>query len=131
MKNINSAKRDIGSRFRLFRESIDKAQHEIATELNISQSTIANIERGKAFPNINYLHYFYTGYYLNVNWLLTGQGKMLYKGDPINEKYLELMNLMQISMIEQVIFAKLVELKVLLKDEIKAFQQKEGEAKPQ
>ena len=122
-------KEEIGSRFRLFREDIGKAQHELAAELKISQSTIANIERGKAFPNINYLHYFYNNYQLNINWLLIGQGDMFSKGKVMDEKYLELIDLMQVPVIEQLILAKLIEIKVLLKDEIKAFYDKKNEEK--
>jgi transcriptional regulator with XRE-family HTH domain len=123
------AKEEIGSRFRQFRDRIGKAQHELAAELKISQSTIANIERGKAFPNINYLHYFYNNYQLNINWLLIGQGDMFSKGKAMNQKYLELINLMQVPVIEQVILAKLIEIKALLKDEIKAFYDKKIEKK--
>jgi transcriptional regulator with XRE-family HTH domain len=122
-------KEEIGSRFRQFRESIGKAQHELAAELKISQSTIANIERGKAFPNINYLHYFYNNYQLNINWLLIGRGEMFSKGRIMNERYLELINLMQVPVIEQVILAKLIEIKALLKDEITAFYDKKSKEK--
>jgi transcriptional regulator with XRE-family HTH domain len=122
-------KEEIGSRFRRFRESIGKVQHELAAELKISQSTIANIERGKAFPNINYLHYFYNNYQLNINWLLIGQGDMFSKGKTMNEKYRELINLMQVPVIEEIILAKLTEIKALLKDEIKAFYGKKNEEK--
>ncbi len=122
-------KKKVGSRFRQFRESIGKAQHHVAAELNISQSTIANIERGKAFPNINYLHYFYSNHHMNVNWLITNQGEMVYNRKPGQDKYSELIHLMKIPMIEQVILAKLIELKALLKDDIQAFWLQEEEKK--
>ncbi|MCP4146211.1 MAG: helix-turn-helix transcriptional regulator [bacterium] len=117
----NLAKKEVGRRFRRFRESIEKAQYELAEELGISQSTIANIERGKAFPNINYLHNFYHKYNLNINWLITGEGEMLTVLSPVNAKYFELFNLMQIPSIEHVILAKLIELKALLREEVRDF----------
>jgi transcriptional regulator with XRE-family HTH domain len=126
-KKVIETKEEIGDRFRQFRESIGKAQHELAGELNVSQSTIANIERGKAFPNINYLHYFYNNYQLSINWLLIGRGEMLTKGRNMNEKYQELINLMQVPVIEQLILAKLAEIKALLRNEIKAFYDKKSE----
>lgn len=122
-KEIES-KESIGSRFRRFRESIGKAQHELGAELNISQSTVANIERGKAFPNITYLNYFYKTYQLNINWLLTNEGEMFHKSKITDERYLELIDLMQVPPVEQLIFSKLVELKALLKNEIKTFYDK-------
>lgn len=122
-----NAKESVGARFRKFREEINKRQHQLGEELNISQSTVANIERGNAFPNISYLHYFYQKYSLNINWLLTGRGKMFFHGKSINEKYYELINLMQVPVIEQVIFAKLTEIKVLMKNEIDAFYKENQE----
>jgi transcriptional regulator with XRE-family HTH domain len=119
-KEIES-KESIGNRFRRFRESIGKAQHELGAELSISQSTVANIERGKAFPNITYLNYFYRTYQLNINWLLTNEGEMFYKSRFADKRYLELVELMQVPPVEQLIFSKLVELKALLKNEIKTF----------
>jgi hypothetical protein len=128
-KKEKETKEEIGSRSRQFWESIGKAQHELAVELKIPQFTIANIEHGKAFPNINYLHYFYNHYQLNINWLLIGRGEMFSKGRTMNEKYLELINLMQVPVIEQVISAKLIEMKALLKDEITAFYDKKSKEK--
>lgn len=125
-KDIES-KESIGGRFRRFRESIGKAQHELGAELNISQSTVANIERGKAFPNVTYLNHFYRTYQLNINWLLTNEGEMFYKNKITDERYLELIDLMQVPPVEQLIFSKLIELKALLKNEIKAFYDKMAE----
>ncbi|MCP4220683.1 MAG: helix-turn-helix transcriptional regulator [bacterium] len=125
-KRETKTKEDIGRRFRKFREYVGRAQHEMATDLGVSQSTIANIERGKAFPNINYLHYFYGEYNLNVNWLLTAEGEMVSTVEGVSPKYSELLELMRIPVIEQVILARLVELKALLKDEIKTFQEQEN-----
>ena len=51
---------------------------------------------------------------------------MFSKGRTMNEKYLELINLMQVPVIEQVILAKLIEIKALLKDEITAFYDKKS-----
>jgi transcriptional regulator with XRE-family HTH domain len=126
-KKINSeAKKEVGRRFLQFRKRIGKAQHQLAAELNVSQSTIANIECGKAFPNITYLHHFYHKYRLNVNWLLTNQGDMLSEPKSANEEYLDLINLLQVPLIEKLIMAKLVETKALLKDQINNFFEKQG-----
>lgn len=130
---------EIGKRFRKFREEIKKAQHELADELNIYQSTITNIERGKTFPNIRYLTHFYEKYQLNINWLLTNEGDMLIYhyhtnpnalsvmdchlsyNDPKYLQYAELFNYMQVPEVEQVILSRLTETKALFKDQIADF----------
>ncbi len=135
----DSIKVEIGKRFRRFREAIKKAQHELAAELGIYQSTITNIERGKTFPNIRYLQYFYFEYNLNINWLLTSQGEMKMQhyqinpnassimechisyDDPMYKKYEALVNYMQVPEVEQLILARLTEAKALFKEEIKEF----------
>jgi transcriptional regulator with XRE-family HTH domain len=135
----STIKQEVGKRFRKFREEIKKAQHELAAELDIYQSTITNIERGKTFPNIRYLLHFYKKYKLNINWLLSSQGEMLITeyhtnpnavsvmdshipyNDPRYEKYTDLLNFMQVPEIEQLIFARLTEAKALFKDVIKDF----------
>jgi transcriptional regulator with XRE-family HTH domain len=140
----NPMKIEIGKRFRRFRESINKAQHELAAELNIYQSTITNIERGKTFPNIRYLIHFYKKYQLNINWLLTNDGDMLVYhyhtnpnavsvmdchiryNDPKYMQYAELFNYMQVPEIEQVMLARLTETKALFRDQIAEFYAREA-----
>lgn len=135
-------KKSVGLRFRRFREAIKKTQYDLAEELHVYQSTITNIELGKTFPKINYLNHLNNKYRLNINWLLREKGDMLLPkelngfgisfigmphvkyGDPMYDKYVELFTLMQIPVIEQVILAKLVELKALLKDEVREFHEK-------
>lgn len=111
----------IGSRFKRFRENIGRVQRDLGEELGITQSTVANIERGKAYPSIVYLHYLFRQYRLNINWMLTGRGDMVIHGTSVDDKYSELINLMRVPVIEQIIFAKLEELKAILKEEIDAF----------
>lgn len=145
----NPLKIEIGKRFRKFREEIKKAQHELAGELNIYQSTITNIERGKTFPNIRYLQHFYKKYQLNINWLLTNEGDMLIfqyhtnpnalsvmdchlnYNDPKYLQYAELFNYMQVPEVEQVVLSRLTESKALFKEQIADFfakqQAKESE----
>ena len=142
-KTNPSIKKQTGKRFRQFRESINKTQNQLAKELNVYQSTITNIEVGKTFPNIKYLVHFHETYNLNPTWLMTGQGDVFVrieerisaaasllpchvpKKSPKYESYVELMEHMQVPEIEQIILAKLVELKVFAKDEIKKFQQRQ------
>jgi DNA-binding XRE family transcriptional regulator len=136
-------KKEVGYRFKCFREAIGKTQTQLADELGVYQSTITNIEVGKTFPGIKYLYYFHRKYRLNVNWLLNDLGETFVsleeqlagavsmlgchveRSDPRFQQYVELINLMQIPVIEQVVLAKLVEMKVLAKDVVEEFRQKQ------
>ena len=144
-QNASIIKKDIGRRLKWFREAIGKTQTQIAAELQVYQSTITNMEIGKTFPSIKYLHYFYHTYGLNTNWLLSNLGDMFVaeeehtslaasllechvpKKDARYAKYAELIDLMQVSEVEQIILAKLVELKVFAREEINQFRESRKE----
>jgi transcriptional regulator with XRE-family HTH domain len=144
---LKKLKEDVGKRFKEFRIDKKKAQHVLASELKVHQSTITNIEHGTTFPKINYLQYFYEKYGLNINWLVTGEGEMYMRGhpkaggvskimyphvqfgDPRYDQYADLANLMQIPAIEQVILAKLMECKTLFKEEVKEFTAQQDKEK--
>lgn len=135
-------KEDVGIRFKAFRVDLDKAQHVLAGELNVHQSTITNIEHGTTFPKISYLYYFFEKYGLNINWLITGEGDMYLRGagddgndksikiphikygDLMYDQYAELSRLIQVPAIEQVLLAKLTECKILFKEEVNEFFEK-------
>lgn len=141
---LKELKEQVGRRFKEFRISQKKAQHILAEELRVHQSTITNIEHGTTFPKINYLQYFYEKNGLNINWLVTGEGdmfmdsvrknvgadKIMYPhvqyGDPNYAIYLELTNLMQVPVVEQVILAKLSEAKVLFKEQVRDFLEQQN-----
>jgi transcriptional regulator with XRE-family HTH domain len=146
--SLKSLKKEIGARFKLFRQDKKKAQNELATELLVHQSTITNIEHGATFPKVNYLHYFYEKYGVNLNWLIAGHGNQYMLGEDfliaskimssrpeyeesIKHNYLELSKLMQIPVIEQVMFAKLSECKILFKEHVQEFLKKQEEEKHQ
>ena len=139
----NPIKKEIGSRFRLFRDELGKTQTRLSKELNIFQSTITNIESGKTFPNIKYLLYLFKTYGLNTHWILTGTGKMFEDGElsacessaqlekqqskssEEGSDCEELLELMKIPLVEQLILARLAEIKVFARTEIEEFKAKE------
>ena len=142
-KTVASIKKEIGGRFKRFREAINKTQTQMAKELGVYQSTITNIEVGKTFPSLKYLYHFHHAYGLNTNWLLSNIGDTfvtmeertsaaasllechVHKNDPRHIQYKEMIDLMQVPEVEQIILAKVVEMKVLAKDEIKEFRKKQ------
>ena len=133
MHNIDFQKIEVGVRFRLFREIIDRSAAQLAEEFGVRQSEITDIEEGYSFPEIIYLHYLYEEYGLNINWLLGKIGTMFNEKDPKNlgeiyktkppvqygesrfDKYVELLELMEIPAIKESITAALLEIKTLLK----------------
>lgn len=121
-----SIKEQMGQRFRKFREAIGKTQVQLAKELKVYQSTITNMEAGKTYPGIKYLHQLGKNYRLNADWIVNDTGKMFDDSPviPIEriEKYSHLLELMQVPVVEQLILARLEEVKVIAKEEIKHFQ---------
>lgn len=72
---------ETGSRLRLFRKSRKITIHDLSDRIGISKSTISEVERGHAKPPVNLLLAMFNLYGLNVNWVLTGEGKMILKKD--------------------------------------------------
>ena len=72
---------ETGSRLRLFRKSRKITIHELSDRIGISKSTISEVERGHTKPPVNFLLAMFNLYGLNVNWVLTGEGKMILKRD--------------------------------------------------
>jgi len=120
MKNDNSTQKDLGFRFLLFRKAIEKTVRELASEANVTESAINGIESGAAYPGIVFLHYLRKQYGLNINWLLTKEGRMFEKERPQEKKesmygkYAELIELMRVPAVEQAINAALTQILALL-----------------
>jgi transcriptional regulator with XRE-family HTH domain len=119
--NDKTVRKEMGFRFLLFRKAIQKTGKQLASELNIPESTINEIENGSTYPKITWLHYLYEKYELNINWLLTQNGRMFTKEsrpgkkDSPEQKYAELIELMQVPAVEQAINATLTKIRALLK----------------
>jgi DNA-binding XRE family transcriptional regulator len=121
-----SIKKQMGLRFKKFRDSLDKTQTELAEQLEVYQSTITNIEVGKTFPGLKYLNFLGEFYGLNADWIVNGRGEMIgnYFPFPLElvKKYSALLNLMQIPVVAQLMLARLEEVKVIAREEINRFQ---------
>ena len=121
IKNVNKTIFRSGLNFRIFRKILDKRQEELAAEMQVCKSTISNFERGYTLIKPNYLHYLFTEYGLNIQWLLTGKGRIFASpgGKPppgvrINERFFELVELMNIPEFEKAILQTLKEAKTKL-----------------
>lgn len=132
-------KKEMGKRFREFRKILYMAQHQLASELGVFQSTITNVELGKTFPNCAYMYHFYEKYGLNIHWLFTGEGQKfvlprskvlellpgwgatVISGNSDYTDYLDLLKYMKIPEVERIILDKLTELKAAFKDKVEEF----------
>ena len=121
-----SLKNQIGQRFKKFRDTIGKTQLQLAGEFKVYQSTITNIEMGKTFPGIKYLHQLGKTHRLNADWIVNDRGEMFDDPPPfptaLIEKYSNLIKLMQVPVVEQLILARLEEVKVIAREDIERFQ---------
>ena len=121
-----SLKNQIGQRFKRFRDTIGKTQLQLAGEFKVYQSTITNIEMGKTFPSIKYLHQLGKTHRLNADWIVNDRGEMFDDSPPfptaLIERYSNLIKLMQVPVVEQLILARLEEVKVIAREDIERFQ---------
>ncbi len=145
MKKLDIRKLEIGARFKVFREIVDRTPEQLAANLDISESEIEAIEEGRTFPKITCLFYLYEHYGLNINWLVGNVGAMFVKndpgklgelynarfpagpGDPRGNEYAELLELMEIPVIKDSIMATLLEIKTLLKKQVLDRNEKNSE----
>ncbi|MGE5343994.1 MAG: helix-turn-helix domain-containing protein [Candidatus Omnitrophota bacterium] len=72
---------DIGKRFKLFRKSHNLTIPEIADQTSLSRDTLTEVEAGKTKPSAILMLALFKLYGLNINWWLSGKGKMIEKWD--------------------------------------------------
>ncbi|WP_455478167.1 helix-turn-helix domain-containing protein [Bartonella sp. B10] len=71
------AKTIFGKRLRYVRLALgDPSREALAKSFSMTKNSIAFYERGEREPNLSVLQTYRTLYGVNINWLLTGQGKM-------------------------------------------------------
>ena len=69
-------RQQIGKRFRLIREKIGITQTHLGEKLGIQFQHVSKYERGETVPTWENLIKLNNLYDVNINWLLTGKGKM-------------------------------------------------------
>ena len=75
-------KKEIGQRFKQFREMLGKSKKELEQEANnplIQVPRINMLELGVFIPDIIFIQYFTAKYGLDLTWLVTGVGTTLLK----------------------------------------------------
>jgi transcriptional regulator with XRE-family HTH domain len=127
----------VGKRFEAFRRLICLTQEQLAAELNVSVKTIEKIEKGEHLPDFYMLNYLNKQYGLDINWMIHGHGVVIFtrllearkeltakKSKKISKKTretMELWELLQVPTVENIIFTKMEEVKMIFKDQIEAF----------
>ncbi len=67
---------DIGKRIKEVRKSLNLTLKEMKEVSGFSIPTISDMERAKNRPNIEYLVLLANKFNVNINWILTGKGRM-------------------------------------------------------
>lgn len=125
------------ARLRELRKSLGLTQDAFCEKLGVSKSTYVRYELGEMMPKIQFLSVLTMKFRVNSNWLLTGRGEMFLGTRPedislINpkvlkdERYYELLKLLNIQAVEDIIMAKIIEIKALLSPMIEEYLSREG-----
>ncbi|OHD54494.1 MAG: hypothetical protein A2Y33_04830 [Spirochaetes bacterium GWF1_51_8] len=78
---------NVKERFRKIRKKLGLKQADLGQILKLSQDAISAIETGRNKPTLEVLTVLYNNYEVNIEWLLTGNGKMFMNG--IDEDVIE------------------------------------------
>lgn len=70
---------EIFERIKKIREVLKISQTEFSEVFEVSQKTISNWETGRNEPPMEKLKKFAEIYNINIHWLITGEGEMIYK----------------------------------------------------
>lgn len=71
---------------RALRESLKKSVQEMATDLNVSTSTLSSYMSGARTVSLEMATHLYKVYGINLIWFVTGKGDMFIGKEPINLK---------------------------------------------
>lgn len=122
--NINNSKEkmraEIGGRIKQVRERLGLSQKQLSEELDTTQANLANVERGKIYPNFLFLVYLNIKYSVDLNWLISGSERAeVKKYAGLDDRYRGLIELLsQNPAIEDIILAKIREIKLFMGDKI-------------
>ena len=79
-----------GFRVKAIRENLRLKQKEFAAKLELSESYICQIEKGKANPTFEFFYKLVSRVNVNMNYLFYGEGEMFCLGKPTTENESEI-----------------------------------------
>jgi transcriptional regulator with XRE-family HTH domain len=129
-----------GQRLKKVRKTLRMTQDKFSETLGTAKSTYVRYELGEMMPKLQFLANLITRIRVDSNWFLTGSGEMFQREKVMdasqinpeaftNKRYLEMLKLMNIPEVEQLIMARLTEIKALFAPEIKEYLSSEAEEK--
>lgn len=71
----------VNDRFTFLIKTIDKTSNALSKDIGVTAPTIRKIEKGVTLPSGKILTFLVEEHNVNVNWLLTGKGKMFLEGE--------------------------------------------------
>lgn len=80
--DIRESLKEIGARIKNIRIELRINQKEMAENLNIANTYLSEIESGKRNPGYIFFYKLYKTFNINLNYLFTGEGEMLYPAKP-------------------------------------------------
>jgi len=120
---INENSGNFYDRLKYVRWQLGYTQDEFSKFLNISKPTLVRYESGGRKPDADFLNILMTRFNININWLISGNGKMFLTGGEItrnmgielDEESLQLLELMKIPEIKRSVIAQIDQLKFIFK----------------
>jgi transcriptional regulator with XRE-family HTH domain len=71
----------VNDRFTILIKKIEKTSNALSKDIGVTAPTIRKIEKGVTLPSGKVLTFLVEEHSVNVNWLLTGKGKMFLEGE--------------------------------------------------
>jgi transcriptional regulator with XRE-family HTH domain len=125
-----TGKKEIGDRFRAFREENNFSLEELGAELGVNPAQVAEMEAGNFFLGIDFLYHCRTKLGLKINWLIGGKGSIFSSFtleipvDFLQDSDLNIEELRQIvnyPPVQRILLGKLLELKYGFKERLEDF----------
>lgn len=88
---------DISNRIKLIRKEKNLTQTDFGKLIGVTKQAISNIEGGYSNPSLELLSQLFKNFYVNLNWLITGEGEMFntqqpsVSDDELEQKVVEVM----------------------------------------
>jgi transcriptional regulator with XRE-family HTH domain len=124
------------------RKTLKMTQDEFSAQFGVSKATYVRYELGEMMPKAQFLSLLAKKFHINLNWLLTGKGERSLDGNHLDislinpkvfqdKRYLELLDLLNIPVVEEVLMAKLTAVKALLSSVIEEYHSQKEHVKEQ
>lgn len=138
--NEKKLKTNMGKRFAEVRKAKGLSQVDYSRHLDVSSGTVANIERGFIYPNMDLLFYLFFKEYVNPYWFFSGKGEMFVvaaspgPGNDLNKHFAdpevkEMMDLLNVPKVKRSLLSYMDQLREIFAVDIEEYlKSKSGES---